>query len=140
MMEGLQVEEVLKNLYGVDFIVKSVKDMTEYTRSKANIKNQSSLSKQDILRIIKDLKKLNKQSDYLLENYGIDLMGIENRYMNIIEVLFSAIFNRDQLRAITFYLFDVDFLEKEDKVFIVKGKEEEIKTLHQLWGIIQKLK
>lgn len=98
------------------------------------------LSKEDTLRIIKDLKKLHKRSDRLIEDYGVDLLGIETQYLFIIGTLLTAVFNSDQLNVIEFYLYEVDLLDIEERVYMINGREEKVNTLHQLWRIIQKLK
>ena len=122
----------------------SIKKLTglslSVSRLEGSYKEGNGLSKEDTLRIIKDLKKLHKHSDRLAEDYGIDLLGIESSYLSIIGTLFSAVFNSDQLSVIEFYLYEIDLLDIEERVYTINGREEKINTLHQLWRIIQKLK
>ena len=122
----------------------SIKKLTGLTLSVSRLGElhveRGKLSKEDTLRIIKDLKKLHKRSDRLIEDYGIDLLGIETQYLHIIGTLLNTVFNSDQLNVIEFYLYEVDLLDIEERVYMINGQEEKLNTLHQLWRIIQKLK
>ena len=122
----------------------SIKELTGLSLNVSRLgeshREGNGLTKEDTLRIIKDLKKLHKRSDRLIEDYGIDLLGIETQYLYIIGTLLNTVFNSDQLNVIEFYLYEVDLLDIEERVYKINGREEKVSTLHQLWRIIQKLK
>ena len=96
------------------------------------------------LEVVESLQKIEDRRYMLMDTIGIDVTGFEDEYFKIIENLLNITFNKEQLRLIHSYLYELYPDKNWDGYveLVIKGKKEEIeiKTPSQVWNALQKIK
>jgi hypothetical protein len=97
------------------------------------------MNKDTFEKIILNLQLAQKRSRELYK-LGLDLMQIEETYEVVIDELFRAAFNTDQLEWINWFLYERDGLRGDiDKAYKTVGKKK-VEICHHidsLWETIQ---
>ena len=93
---------------------------------------------------VKGLRQVIEASENLREDQGIDLVGIEDQYYNVITNLLRMNFSEAQIQLIDYYLFDMPIEDDfQGKIEVMKGKKVEIyvfTTPEDLWDVLKVVK
>jgi len=101
------------------------------------------LEKKLFIQCIELLRQIEDESAFAIEELGIDLTTYEEKFLIIINNLFSLHFNKEQHSLIMYYVYQAPLNEDFNGVveIEVQSKKEEhpLKTPEDLWKIVNKL-
>lgn len=128
------IKNILKAHYGVMANVRRVKRTS----------NSENMNKMLFVEVIKILKKVSMDSEYLRDEIGIDLSGIEEQYYLAISNLLRMNFNDAQIQLINYYVYDTpeegDFEGKMEVTEKNTVKTYTFKTPEDLWDVLKLVK
>lgn len=128
------IKNILKAHYGVVANVRRVRRTS----------NSENMNKILFVEVIKILKKVSMDSEYLRDEIGIDLSGIEEQYYMAISNLLRMNFNDAQVQLINYYVYDTpeegDFEGKMEVTEKNKVKTYSFKTPEDLWDVLKLVK
>lgn len=134
-----QVVQTIKDVYGVNPLIKEKgSDEVQIEESKLQTNLSEGLSKDSFILMISLLEEAGESSELLMET-GIDITLFESRFLEIIETLFSFVFNFKQLALIHKYIFGETYIKDIPVLFNDKGEQYEPETPEQLWEAISNL-
>lgn len=112
-------------------------------RIKTVIKPKAELDKKAFLQIIKTLEEINDRTEFMVSELGMDNVGYDDKFFQVIEGLMNIAFNKKQVLLIEMYLNDISSLKEDwDGTITVQiGKKEvqiDFKTPEDVWNAIQK--
>ena len=70
------------------------------------------IPKEDFVKIVETLKKVNKRSLDLYQNYNIDLIEFETDYLSLFDEVLKNVFNETQIDWFDWFCYENDFGEK----------------------------
>lgn len=101
------------------------------------------LEKKLFIQCIELLRQIEDESAFAIEELGIDLTTYEEKFLIIINNLFSLHFNKEQHSLIMYYVYQAPLNENFNGVveIEVQNKKEEhpLKNPEDLWKIVNKL-
>lgn len=129
-----QIKNIFKTHYGVAVSVRKVKI----------ISNSENMNKILFVEVIRILKNISMDSEYLREEIGIDLSGIEEQYNLAISNLLRMNFSDTQVQLINYYVYDMpEEGEFEGKMEVTEKKKVQtytFKTAEDLWDVLKVVK
>jgi hypothetical protein len=133
------MKEILNRQLDLRLGIKTGKIPSEFENTSYGV-----LDKDTLLTITTQLKEVQKRSEYMSSQFGVDLLGFEGEYINIIGTLLSTLYNPLQLKVLEYFTYDVPYIEKWDgKIRLKIGdkkKSFDISTPDKLWEVVEKLK
>jgi hypothetical protein len=128
------IKNIFKTHYGVTASVRRVK----------SISNSENMNKILFVEVIRILKNISMDSEYLREEIGIDLSGIEEQYNLAISNLLRMNFSDTQIQLINYYVYDMpEEGEFEGKMEVTERKKVQtytFKTAEDLWDVLKVVK
>lgn len=128
------IKNIFKTHYGVAVSVRRVK----------RISNSENMNKILFVEVIRILKNISMDSEYLREEIGIDLSGIEEQYNLAISNLLRMNFSDTQVQLINYYVYDMpEEGEFEGKMEVTEKKKVQtytFKTAEDLWDVLKVVK
>lgn len=101
------------------------------------------LEKKLFIQCIEILKQIEDESQFAVEELGIDLTTYEEKFLIVINNLFSLHFNKEQHTLIMYYVYQAPSNEEFDGTVSIevhnKKEEHPLKTPEDLWNIVNKL-
>jgi len=101
------------------------------------------LEKKLFIQCIEILKQIEDESQFAVEELGIDLTTYEEKFLIVINNLFSLHFNKEQHTLIMYYVYQAPSNEEFDGTVSIEvhNKKEKypLKTPEDLWKIVNKL-
>jgi len=101
------------------------------------------LEKKLFVQCIDILKQIEDESQFAVEELGIDLTTYEEKFLIVINNLFSLHFNKEQHSLIMYYVYQAPSNEEFDGTVSIEvhNKKEKypLKTPEDLWKIVNKL-
>ena len=101
------------------------------------------LEKKLFIQCIEILKQIEDESQFAVEELGIDLTTYEEKFLIVINNLFSLHFNKEQHTLIMYYVYQAPSNEEFDGTVSIEvhNKKEKypLKTSEDLWKIVNKL-
>lgn len=126
-----QVRKVVMSALGGTVTVRKQKPSTEV------------LEKKLFIQCIDILKQIEDESQFAIEELGIDLTSYEEKYLTVINNLLSLHYNKEQHSLIMYYVYQAPLNENFNGVveIEVQNKKEEhpLKNPEDLWKIVNKL-
>lgn len=102
------------------------------------------MNKEMLKEIASKLREINDKSEFLMTEMGIDLLGFESKFLEVIGNLLMVVFNPAQLEVFEYYVYSTSVNKKwSGKVSILIDDEEksyDISTLDNLWEVLEQLK
>lgn len=100
------------------------------------------MDKEQFIKLMSEIIKYNKELDELYKSVddlfgGCDTLMYKTSMDGIIKIISEIVGDKDEW--IFWYMYDNDYGRGNNKVFI-DGKEVPLKTLEDLWEVIQNLK
>lgn len=100
------------------------------------------MDKEQFIKLMSEIIKYNKKLDELYESVddlfgGCDTLMYKTSMDGIIKIISEIVGDEDEW--IFWYMYDNDYGGGNNKVFI-EGKEVPLKTLEDLWNVIQVIK
>ena len=134
----MTVQQQVKNLYKSRF-----KISTKVTKVQIGKKSER-MTRTFFVEAVKGLRQVIEASENLREDQGIDLVGIEDQYYNVITNLLRMNFSEAQIQLIDYYLFDMPIEDDfQGKIEVMKGKKVEtyvFTTPEDLWDVLKVVK
>jgi hypothetical protein len=134
----MTLQQKLKTYYKEKF-----KTLAKVTKRQVR-KKSDRMTKLFFIEAIKGLRQIIETSEHLREDQGIDLVGMEDQYYNVITNLLRMSFTEPQIELIDYYLFDMpiedDFV---GKIEVKKGNKVEtyvFTTPENLWDVLKVVK
>lgn len=128
------IKNIFKTHYGVTANVRRIK----------SISNSENMNKILFVEVIRILKNISMDSEYLREEIGIDLSGIEEQYNLAISNLLRMNFSDTQIQLINYYVYDMpEEGEFEGKMEVTEKKKVQtytFKTAEDLWDVLKVVK
>lgn len=110
----------------------------------SNCKKSKMMHKETFIKVIERLQEIEKRTEFLYEEVGIDLTSYEEDFFHIIEDLLGLLFNKQQITLIQTYLYQLSSKEVSDGVIIIKkgDKEQEyaFDTPESVWELVMSFK
>lgn len=129
-----QIKNIFKTHYGVTASVRRVK----------GISNSENMNKILFVEVIRILKTISMDSEYLREEIGIDLSGLQEQYNLAISNLLRMNFSDTQIQLINYYVYDMpEEGEFEGKMEVTEKKKVQtytFKTAEDLWDVLKLVK
>lgn len=101
------------------------------------------LEKKLFIQCIEILKQIEDESQFAVEELGIDLTTYEEKFLIVINNLLSLHFNKEQHTLIMYYVYQAPSNEEFDGTVSIEvhNKKEKypLKTPEDLWKIVNKL-
>ena len=106
------------------------------------------IDKETFCEVVDKLAAVFAKSQKLNEEMGIDLAFYELDYLLILDTLMRGLFSDGQLYLISYYLYDIPEIRREDPSFKSNvritdealDETEPLENSEDLWNLIQKLK
>ena len=128
------IKNILKSNYGITTSVRRVKRTS----------NSENMNKILFVEVVKILKKISMDSEYLRDEIGIDLSGIEEQYYLAISNLLRMNFNDAQIQLINYYVYDTpEEGEFEGKMEVTEKNKVQtytFKSPEDLWDVLKLVK
>lgn len=141
MNERDLLREALEKALGFKVNVDEVEEnlMIEFSASPS-----IEMNKEMLKEIASKLREINDKSEFLMTEMGIDLLGFESKFLEVIGNLLMVVFNPAQLEVFEYYVYSTSVNKKwSGKVSILIDDEEksyDISTLDNLWEVLEQLK
>lgn len=129
-----KLEKMISRLIGEGFQLK-----TSSTEDEIFKQSSTPMNREDFIGLIKTLRDLVRKSDTLAEKFGIDLLGIEGGYLDVISTLMRSQFNSAQLALIDFYIYESETIPAWDGIYELHRHKYKIDTPEHLWDSINQL-
>lgn len=129
-----KLEKIISRLIGEGFQLK-----TSSTEDEIFKQSSTPMNKEDFIGLIKTLQDLVRKSDTLAEKFGIDLIGIEGGYLDVISTLMRSQFNSAQLALIDFHIYESETIPSWDGIYELHRHKYKIGTPEHLWDSINQL-
>jgi hypothetical protein len=128
------LKKVFKESLGVNVTIKKSK----------NSSNSDVMNKLLFVEVIRILKQVASDTEYLRDEIGIDLSGIEDQYYLAIDNLLRMNFNESQVSIIQYYVYEMPNDGEFEGKMEVKEKSKvtthPFKTPEDLWEILKVVK
>lgn len=133
------IKDILTKQLNLPFRVNSGEIIPDFSQNLGK-----TLDRDTLTTVTTQLKEVQKRSEYLSANLGVDLLGFEGEYVSIIGTLLSALYNPTQLKVLEYFTYDAPYIEKWDGRIKLKigdrKKSFDISTPEKLWEVVEKLK
>lgn len=101
------------------------------------------LEKKLFVQCIDILRQIEDESAFAVEELGIDLTSYEEKFLIVINNLFSLHFNKEQHSLITYYVYQIPLNEEFNGTveITVQNQKQEVplKSAEDLWKAVNKL-
>lgn len=132
----------------VSKIKKAFKDklgITVSVRKQKQSSNSDEMNRILFIEVIKILKQLAQDTDYLRDEIGVDLSGIEEQYFVAINHLLRMNFTDPQVEIINYYVYEMPHSDEEfeGKMEVTEKNKVQtytFKTPEDLWDILKLVK
>tara|TARA_R100000700_G_C3166859_1_gene141874 strand:+ start:100 stop:501 length:402 start_codon:yes stop_codon:yes gene_type:complete len=125
------IRRTFHNIYPISF------------RIKKKQLDRSSFNRKLFIDLCTNLKKVEIRRDHLMQAVGIDVTAFEDLYFHIIEGLLNLSFNKEQLKLLHTYLYELSPNEEWDGYIELKigetTKKYNIKEPKDVWDVLQKI-
>jgi len=106
--------------------------------------NSDVMNKLLFVEVIKILKQIASDTDYLRDEIGVDLSGIEDQYFLAIDNLLRMSFTDSQVSIIQYYVYEMPNSGEFEGKMEVKEKSKvsthSFKTPEDLWDVLKLVK
>jgi hypothetical protein len=106
--------------------------------------NSNVMNKLLFVEVIKILKQIVRDTDYLRDEIGVDLSGIEDQYFLAIDNLLRMNFTDSQVSIIQYYVYEMpndgEFEGKMEVKERSKVSTHSFKTPEDLWDVLKLVK
>jgi hypothetical protein len=128
----------IKNLF------KESMGITVSVRKQKLATNSDQMNKMLFVEVVKILKQLAMDTDYMREEIGVDLSGIEEQYYVAINHLLRMNFTGPQVELISYYVYEMPHDDEFEGKMEVAEKNKvstyTFKTPEDLWDILKLVK
>jgi len=128
------LKKIIYNSIGQGFQIKASSTEDEIFKQ-----SSTPMNREDFISLIKTLRDLVKKSDTLAEKFGIDLIGIEGGYLDVISTLMRSQFNSAQLALIDFHIYESETIPSWDGIYELHRHKYKIDTPEHLWDSVNQL-
>ncbi len=98
------------------------------------------LNKKVFIEVIKTLRQIEERRDFMQSEIGLDMTTYEDKFFEVIENLLDLSFNKEQVKLIRLYLYQLlPDPEWNGTITLKKGKKEEtvmFKSPTDIWKVI----